>query len=215
MLYLFAGDDSKNKYLEYEKFLKSVKPGTETFFISKNNFNRAELENFYSGETLFFKKSVVALSGIMESEEVRGFILGILKPLNASGNDFIFLEGKLNKPVLDAFKKAKGTVHVFELPKEKKEKFNSFLLANALGQRDKLNLWIYYRQAVDRGVALEELVGVLSWKAKDMLLKNYLGRFSAEELRSFHREISYLLPEARQKGRDPEVDMEQFLLQAF
>ena len=73
-----------------------------------------------------------------------------------AANDFIFLESKLTKPILDAFLKVGGKMHSFELPKEKKEKFNNFLLANAFGDKDKLNLWIYYRQAVDLGVGLEE-----------------------------------------------------------
>ena len=58
--------------------------------------------------------------------------------MGESGNDFVFLEGKLNKPVLDAFKKARAEINVFELPKEKIEKFNNFLLANAFGDKDKL-----------------------------------------------------------------------------
>ncbi len=99
--------------------------------------------------------------------------------------------------------------------KEKKERFNSFLLANALGQKDKLNLWIYFRQAMDKDVALEELAGVLFWKAKDMLLKKNHGKFKEGELKTFAAKISFLLPEARRNGKDDESAFEQFLLEAF
>ena len=37
MIYLFAGDDVKNKHVGYEKFLKSAPKEVETFFINKND----------------------------------------------------------------------------------------------------------------------------------------------------------------------------------
>ena len=127
----------------------------------------------------------------------------------------IFLEGKLSKPILDTFKKTKTEIKTFELPKEKKEKFNNFLLANAFGGRDKLNLWIYFREAMDVGVGMEELIGVLFWKIKDMILKKNFGKFKEPELKNFAAKLSYLLPEARKEGRDAESAFEKFLLEAF
>ena len=72
-----------------------------------------------------------------------------------------------------------------------------------------------FRQAVDLGVGLEELTGVLFWKAKDMLLKNNFRKLSEKELKNLTSKISYLLPEARQKGIDAEIAFEQFLLEVF
>jgi hypothetical protein len=215
MIYLFYGDDTKNKHLSYEKFLKTIPSSTETFFIGKNDFNPAQTESFYSGSGLFFTKCFVIFTNILEKEETLDFILDKLDFLIKSENSFVFLEGKLNKPVLDAFKKAKAEVNSFELPKEKKEKFDNFLLANAFGQRDKLHLWIYFRQAMDKGVGMEELIGVLFWKIKDMLLKKNFSKFSEDELKNFVGKLSYLLPEARKNGLDTESVFEQFLLDAF
>ena len=56
-------------------------------------------------------------------------------PWGKSDNLFVFLEGKLSKPILDAFKKARGELNIFELPKEKKDRFDSFLLANAFEKK--------------------------------------------------------------------------------
>lgn len=215
MLYLFTGDDTRKKRLSYEKFIKSIQSDVEIFFINKNNFDGAQLESLYSGSSLFFVKCAVVFSNILETEENRGFLLKKLEPMHKSDSFFIFLEGKLNKPVLDAFKKNKVELNVFELPKEKKEKFNNFLLANAFEKKDKLNLWINYRLAVDKGVGLEELIGVLFWKIKDMFLKRNFGKFSPEQLQNFSEKLSYLLPEARKKGHDPEIAFEQFLLEVF
>ena len=215
MIYLFCGDDAKNKHTGYEEFLKSISKDTEVFFIGKNDFNQAQTESFYSGSGLFFTKCLVVFTNIFENEDTLDFILDKLNLISESENDFLFLEGRLNKPVLDAFKKARAELNVFELPKEKKEKFDNFLLANAFGQRDKLDLWIYFRQAIEKGVVMEELIGVLFWKAKDMLLKKNFSKFSEKELKDFTSKLSYILPKARKDGLDAESIFEQFLLDAF
>lgn len=215
MIYLFSGDDIKQKHGAYIKFVKSLPKETEIFFISRNDFNRAQIESLYSGAGLFFQKAAAVFSNVVEREELAEFIVEKFPQMAESDNLFVFLEGKLPKATLDAFKKARAEINIFELPKEKLEKFNSFLLANAFDNKDRLNLWIYYRMAVDRGVALEELSGVLFWKAKDMIVRRNYGRFSEKELKDFTSHLAYLLPEARREGRDAETAMEQFLLEAF
>jgi hypothetical protein len=215
MIYLFCGDDVKNKYSSYEKFIKSIPTGTDIFFIGKNDFDPIQTESFYSGSGLFFTKCIVVFTNIFEKEENLDFVLEKLNLMGESENIFVFLEGKLDKPTLDAFKKARAELNVFELPKEKIEKFNNFLLTNALEDRDKLNLWIYFRQAIENGGAMEELVGILFWKAKDMLLKKNFRKFSETELKNFASKLSYLLPKARKEGKDAESVFEQFLLDAF
>ena len=215
MIYLFTGDDINKKHLAFEKFIKSLPKSTEKFFINRNDFNPMQIESFYSGAGLFFQKSSIIFSDILEREETREFILKNLSHMQDSNNLFIFKDRKLNKPVTDAFKKAKAEINIFELPKEKKERFNNFLLTYDFEKKDKLNLWVHYRQAVDLGVGLEELVGVLFWKAKDMVLKNNFNKFTKEQLQSFIMTLPYLLPEARSKGKDAEIVFERFLLSSF
>ncbi|MBI3888319.1 hypothetical protein HY311_00825 [Candidatus Nomurabacteria bacterium] len=218
MLYLFFGNDSDNKLKAYEKFYKSTAKDAEVFNFSRNNLDKMQIESLYSSSSLFSSKSVVLFSNIFAnevSEETRDFILEKLELMGRSENSFIFLDGKLNKPILDAFKKSRAEINVFELPKEKTEKFDNFLLANAFSQKDKLNLWIYFRQAMDLGVGMEELTGVLFWKIKDMILKKNFGKFSEPELKNLAAKLSYLLPEARKSGIDAESAFEQFLLEVF
>ena len=215
MIFLFSGEGAERKRLAYEKFVKTMPKAAEIFSIGKSDFNPLQIESFYSGPGLFFKTCAVVFSGILESAEAREFILSKLERMGESENYFIFLEGKLGKPVLDAFKKARAELNVFEKEEKGEERFNSFLLANALAQKDKLNLWIYFRQAIEAGVSLEELAGVLFWKAKDMILKRNLGKFKEEELQNFAGKLSYLLPEARRDSRDAEAALEQYLLEAI
>ncbi len=215
MIYLFTGDDATKRLEAYEKFLTSSRKGAEIFFINKNEFNPIQLESLYSGSGLFFSKSVAVFKNILEFETARNFVLERAQDMNDSPNLFIFLEGKLNKPVLDVFNKAGAKVYIFELPKEKKEKFNNFLLATAFEDKDKLKLWMHYREAVDLGVGLEELIGVLFWKMKDMILKKNFRKFSRVQLEMISSKLSYLLPQSRKQGDDAEIAFERFLLEAF
>ena len=215
MIYLFAGDDSKKKLIAYEDFIKSIPTSVEILKFNRNNFNRTEIENLYSSMGLFSQKSIVVFSNIFEYEDERDFILDKLPVMAEASNSFLFLEGKLNKSILDIFRKARAELNIFELTKDQKEKYDNFLLANAFGNRDKLNSWICFRTAVDRGVALEELSGILSWKIKDMLLKKNFGKFKEQELKDFIMKLSYLLPQARSAGLDAETAFEAFLLEAF
>lgn len=215
MLYLFAGDDTKKKLASYEAFLKVLSREVEIFFINKNDFDPVQLQSFYSGPGLFAARSVVVLRDILETEEILDFILPRLPEMGESANSFVFIERKLGKPILDAFKKARTELNIFELPKEKKEKYNNFLVANAFANRDKFHAWFHFRQAVDLGVTLDELAGVLFWKIKDMILRRNFQKFKEEELKNFAGRLAYLLPEARTQGPEAESALEQFLLEAF
>ncbi|MFZ1019952.1 MAG: hypothetical protein WAN61_03120 [Minisyncoccia bacterium] len=212
MIYLFSGDDAKNKIAQYEKVLKSLSKDAEVFSVNRNDFDQNQVESLCSGSGLFFAKAVAVFSDIFENEKNRDFILGKLEPMRMSDNDFVFLEGKLSKSVLEVFKKAKAEIRIFDLTKEKKEKFDNFLLADAFARKDKFSLWLYFRQAVETGASLEALAGILFWKIKDLILKKNFSKFSEMELKSFATRLSCLLPAARKEGCDAEAAFEQFLL---
>ena len=175
--------------------MNSMPSGVEIFFINRNDFNKTQIESFYSGASLFAAKSAVVLRDILAEparnasrsdvggDEIQEVILSKLPPFSQSQKTFIFIEGKLKKPVLDAFKNlsrlpagSRAELNIFELPKAKKEKYDNFLVANAFAARDKFHTWLYFRQAVDLGVSLDELAGVLFCKIKDILLRQNFSK---------------------------------------
>ena len=113
MIYLFCGDDTKNKHKGYRDFIKSVPKSTETFFVGKNDFDPMSVESLYSGAGLFFAKCLVVFTNIFEKETTLDFILEKLDFLIQSSSTFVFLEGKLPKSTLDAFRKAKANISIF------------------------------------------------------------------------------------------------------
>src|SRR6185503_8973682 len=98
MIYLFSGDDIKNKNIAYEKFLRTLPKKQEIFSVNRNDFDRVQIESFYSGASLFSPTSTVVFRNILEHEETRDFMLSKLELMAESANFFVFLEGKLNKP---------------------------------------------------------------------------------------------------------------------
>src|SRR3989338_9281578 len=99
MLYLFAGDDAKRKLVAYEKFINYIPVRTEKFSFSRNNFDPMQIESLYSGSSLFSTLSATIFQDILEYEETRDFVFAKLKLMGDSANSFVFLEGKLNKPI--------------------------------------------------------------------------------------------------------------------
>ena len=216
MIYLFSGNDTTGRRNAYNKLIKSFPKGIEIFSFEENNIDQAQVESFYSGSGLFFEKCVVVFRDSLEKKENSDFLLKNLDSMTSALNTFIFLEGKQNKPILDVFKKAGGKIELFENDKNKGsgEKFNSFILANALGERDKLSLWINFCRAKEAGVEIEALSGILFWKVKDMILKKNFSKFSEAELKTLSSKIACLIPESRKEGKDTESLFEEFLLEA-
>ena len=244
MIYIFTGDDTFKKRKAYQDFLSfflkkeeteekepkteslknkdfktrnpenSKSSNTEKFFFSDRNFNKDQIKMLISGGGLFSKKTVVIIENSLEKEETKDFILKNLQDMADSPNDFVFIEDKQQKAVLDEFIEKGAEVNRFEVDHKAEERkhFNVFALADAFSTRNKLLLWMLFRQALEKEIPLEELAGVLFWKAKDMLLKKSYGKYSEKELQDFASTISYLLPKARKEGKDAETAFEQFLL---
>lgn len=212
MIYLFFGNDTKLKRKTYLDFMKSIPEGANIFDIHKNNFDSMQFESLYSSNSLFFAKSVVVLNNLFENEDIKETVLANLANLEKSVNDFIVLEGDLKKAELDAFKKARAEINLFEKKEIKKQTFNTFILANNLGDRDKLNIWINLQRAYKEGVAVDAIVGILFWKVKDMILKKSFQKFSLEELQKIARELPFLLSTSRLSSKDDQVSLEQFLI---
>ena len=112
MIYLFFGDDTQSKLSAYEKFIQTVSLDAEVFKFTHNDLSQADIENFFSGQGLFQRKSLVVFLDVLDREETREFILGKLSAMAESRNIFVFLERKVAKPVLDVFRKS-GAINRF------------------------------------------------------------------------------------------------------
>lgn len=237
MMYLLYGTDADEKQKAYKELLESLSPSNEAclrrqalFFVSDVDFEPDKLEDHIGGAGLFSDRNVIVLEHVLENEEARDFILSKLKELKGSPNIFIFLEREVPKKVLDKIKKtAEKTLEFKEPDIPMHKKFDVFLLTNALAERNKKKVWTVYHKALSKGALPEELVGILFWQIKTLLLvkegntsglhpfvvkksKAFSANWGLDELRQLSSRFVALHHESRRTGRELGLELEKFLL---
>lgn len=150
---------------------------------------------------------VGALSDAQKGEDFVAMAGGLME----SPHTFIFEEEKLLKGPTTKLEKAGVTVTVLAQG-EKKETFNVFALANALGNRDRKQFWLLLTKAAHTGVAPENIAGVLHWKVRDMLAKGAAGKYSKEELTGLSRELMELYHDSHRGRGELSLLLERFAL---
>lgn len=215
MIYFLHGTDidkARAKAHEMIEALLKKKPDASFFKMNNENWNPAQLEEYAGGQGLFSNKYIVFLDRICEDKKIKDEFLDFIKVISESENIFILLEGKLDKATITKIEKKAEKTQEFALPKEdKKEEYNAFALANAVGNRDRKNAWVLYRQAIDRGDAPEALHGMIFWKVKQMMT-SYSNSYSKEELYSLADRLISVYHDSRRGVHELETGVEAFIL---
>ena len=175
----------------------------------------------------------------MENKEAREFVIKHLKELTESDNAFVITESKLAKPTFEKIKKAAIKTDVFDAPviiKADKQDFNIFSLGDALGRKDKKQLWVLLYKALRSGITPEQIHGTLFAQVKniafikcaetDGVKTNTLGlhpfvvkkttgftkNFSQKELEKLSRKSLTIYHAARGGGDELPIALEKFVL---
>jgi DNA polymerase III delta subunit len=219
--------------------LRTKRPDAEFFNMSNENFSQSDFEELIFSQGLFDKKFIVQLESVLElSEEAREFVLKNLGELAKSENAFVISERKLLKPVVAKLEKVAFKIENFEMADEGKEKqkFNIFSLGDALGMKDKKQLWVLYTKALRAGIAAEQIHGILFAQVKAIamvkrakkdkvdakktglnpfVVSKALGfekNFTEEEVEGLSRELLFIYHNIRDEGGEMEVELEKFVL---
>jgi DNA polymerase III delta subunit len=216
MIYFLHGNDTekgRTKAHELIGSLQKKKPDASFFKMDAETFDETKLQEYAGGQGLFESKYIIFLDRLCEEKKIKDSFLSYIKEIAESTNIFIVLEGKLDKVSSGKIeKKAEKTQEFVLAEKPEKEKFNVFALAEALGKKDRKNLWILYRQAIDRGEAPEALHGMLFWKVKTMMMNSYGSTYSKEELENLLERIVAVNHDARRGLHEMETGMEALIL---
>jgi DNA polymerase III delta subunit len=240
MLYVFHGSNvSKGVEKSHQLIdsLRAKRPDAAYEVIAADNWNPSILEGHLGGQGLFSNKYIVFLNRVTENEEAKEQIADFIPAMNESANIFIVLEGKLLADLKKAFTKYAEKVVECEYDEgtkaAKREEFNIFALADALGSRDSFKAWSVYRQAVDNGIEPEAILGTLFWQAKSMILaadaasageaglnpfvfgksKRYSGNYSPAERRQLLESFMTLYHDGHRGIVDLELGIERFVLE--
>jgi len=234
MLYLIHGNDwerGRAKAREILDSLKKKRPDAVTISLEEIGISKAKIEELSGSQGLFERKFIVFSDRVCADTENAEIVKEKLPMIAKSENVFVFLEGEMKADLLKVFEKYVTKVQEFKKV-ERKERFNSFLLADALGQRNKEKLWVLYHQALGEGLSPEELHGTLFWQIKAMLsatfaktadeaglkpfpwtkARGFLCNWEQEDLKKSSSKMVSLYHDSRRGEHQMETALEKFIL---
>lgn len=156
MIYIYHGNDREKIYKKSQELVASLlakKPDASVFHIHTENFSTDLLNEYTESQGLFAQKYIVIADGILS--ELKDYV----ERIQESPHIFILREEKIDKKIEKYAEKVQEFSKV-----EKKDDYNIFGIANAVG--DKKKLWLSYIDAKNRGIADEQIHGILFWKLK-------------------------------------------------
>jgi DNA polymerase III delta subunit len=169
MIALFYGSDVTGVRAKARTYIhKLTDKGRTLERISAENYEHGMIASVLGSESLFGGSQVVELDMPSEDQEMQDELQTLLSDMKTSVHVFVCIEAALKAVERKAYEKHAELME--EVQGEKLERFNTFALADALGGRDKRRLWLLLIQAKNAGVSSEEIIGVLFWQAKTILL---------------------------------------------
>ncbi len=169
MLYVYFGNDAIRVRQKAFDFVHTItEDDSLVTTISSDRYEEGIITDIAEGSSLFGGIQVCVIDTPSEDSEVFLHVMEQLAVMQDSHNHFILIESVLKA---DEKKKIQSRATKFEeLTSEKKEKFNAFLLTDALLRRDKKSLWLLLMEAQTNGLSNEEIIGVLFWQVKILRL---------------------------------------------
>ncbi|MFP4022244.1 MAG: hypothetical protein ACLFTS_00145 [Candidatus Paceibacterota bacterium] len=233
LLYGNSFKKRKKRIKEITDSLKKKRPNTQVFSLDEESFGVSDLEELLFSSGLFDEKHIVLLRAVLKNKEYSAFILKHLDLMADSGHVFIFSELDISPAY---FKKIKDKAYITEKTEEKEEKkevFNNFDIADAVGEKNAPKAWKLFQTALMLGKDPEELLAVITWIIKSMQAascslsaqeagmkdypykkaKRYAENFQNRELEEISLELLSASLQSR-KGKTPlHISLEKLLLE--
>jgi DNA polymerase III delta subunit len=198
--------------------------------IDAADFEPGQLEDALGATSLFGGSEWFVLDSPSGNPDFAEEVNGSLAELSESGNTFVILEGSLLAPAKKKY--AKAALEMKEFTAEKKERFNSFALAEALAGKDKRKLWVLLQEARLEGLRDEEIIGMLWWQLKSLRLaavtksaeeagmkdfpynkaKRALAKFSEGEVERLSQSLLEVYHDGHGGLRDMDTSLEGWML---
>ncbi len=187
MLYLLYGSDFKKSREKLHSTIDSLlkkKPDASFFKSDSSDFSEGQLDELISSQGLFEKKYIVQADGLFSDKKSKEIVLDKLDKISESENIFLFIEEKIDKPTLKKIEKVAQKVQEFDGGHQNGSRkfsvvggdevdlgeFNIFNITDALGRKDKKELWVLCQRAGRHNIPAEEIYGILMWQIKSILI---------------------------------------------
>lgn len=236
MIHLFYGEQTEQAREALHEFLEGFfkkNPDATLFQMDAEHWSGEKLDELLASQALFGGATVVVLDSMFQNEEAEEAVLARLKEMKDSPNVFVLLEGKLTKAVAERVaKKAESVKECAGAKEKKREAFDRFALADALGKRNKKDAWVFLQKALVEGGVPEEIHGMIFWQVKSMMLAAsaktaaeaglnpfvfrkslaFAKNFTEEELKKLSSKLVAIYHEAHRGGDELSIALEKFLL---
>ncbi len=209
MITAFLGGDIPKASHALERALASAKNEHPEALVTRFDdisFDKGRAFESLHSENLFGSANIVVFNGILGNSEGEEFYATALEK---TPNIILLREQEPSKELCVLFKKV-GKVEEFPLVKKTEKRENSFILADAVGNRDKKKAWVEFEKIRRRGASMEEVHGTIFWAVKSMYLVAVLPK--EEALNTGMKEFTYrnyqnfskkfLVPELKAKLSD-------------
>ncbi len=222
MFYIFFGTDEEASRTALKKEIVG-----NALRFDAGNWVEEEVLSSVLGAELFGESVPLLLDGVLEKEGVSDFISTHAKDLVSSPRSIYLRERSLLSPLLKKLEKAGAAIKEFKGVAKKPERFKIFALADALGERNKKELWKLYQSALKAGLNPEEIGGTLFWQLKTILIegqggnlnpfvaskaRRYQANFKKGEVASLAGTLITFYHEAHRGGASLELSLEKFIL---
>ncbi|MEK7460495.1 MAG: hypothetical protein AAB628_03020 [Patescibacteria group bacterium] len=234
MLYVLYGNDRVHG-LKYFQTLRSKLSNGEVLVevVPEENISSGWFDEALVSKGLFGGNALFVLSGVLEKKENQELLVVKKEGLARSENIFLIFEPTLAKKVAEDLAPHVEEIREFALSKnESRPEFSIFSLGDALGERNKKDLWVLYQKAVASGLSDEEISGTLFWSVKNIaLMKNndgksdaglnpyvakkvrmYAKNYTHEEIKNISQALTSLYHEAHRGGEPMNIALERFIL---
>lgn len=239
MLFIFHGTDVR-KCLEKShslvNSLRAKKPDATFVSIDAEHWGPSIIEDHLGGQGLFSNKYIILLDRVTENKDAKEILPDFAEAMKESANIFIVLEGKLNVELKKSFEKHADKIVVCDESTAgdsfKKKEFSVFALGDALASREPFKAWALYRQAVEKGMESESILGTLFWQMKSVKVaaragsagesglnpfvfgncKRFARNFSESELDGYISDLLVLYHDGHRGMADIEIGLEKLLL---
>ncbi|MFA7192264.1 MAG: hypothetical protein WC089_03130 [Candidatus Paceibacterota bacterium] len=208
MIYLYTGNDQKNKIVSIKKNFKKY----EIVFLLGEGSRKESVFDYVQSNNLFGEPKAIVVENFLKENTLSADELEIMKK---SETPFLFMEDKMLAVEEKKYKKYVESVEKFEAKEVKSAPaYNVFSITDAFASRDKIGAWSLYIQAIENDAAPEAISGVIFWKIKTLLM-NGSKNFSNDKLKNMSSELVDIYHRSHTGEIDMKIGLEQFILKSL
>lgn len=233
MLYIIHGNDRQKGRAQFAKLRDTLSAhGENVVQITEGSISKETLSEHAVTRGLFGEVSVFVFDGVLEKKEDQENVAQLVSILSESPNHFLIFEPALIKELADEARTSANEMIECSVKKgDERPAFNIFSLGDALGERNKKELWVHYQQAVLFGLEPEEVCNTLFWTVKNMVLmktspdlaldlnpfvakkaRGFAKNYEMKELAELSRALVTLYHEGHRGGEPMNIALERFIL---